>query len=128
MKNILRITATLLLLAITVSCDNVKSNKTTTLTVEGMSCAKSCVKKIETSLDLKEGVSEAKVDFEAKTVVISYDSTRVNEQDLLAVVAAAGDYKGAKTCDANCTKPCCADKKVKKKACKKDCTKSCCEK
>ena len=120
--------------------------------IEGMSCAVNCAAKIQKSLAKMDGVASAKVDFEGKKAVVSYDASKVNT-DLLAerVVNTGDQFKvmnmkvaSSKKCDAaDGAKACCAkgskeDKEACKKACedkkekatagKPGCEKACCSK
>lgn len=62
------------------------------LNVEGMSCAKNCATKIQKALSDAEGVIEATVDFKNKraTVILAPESS-LSEDDLIAIVASAGE-------------------------------------
>ncbi len=62
------------------------------LGVEGMHCA-SCVNSIEQSLRATPGVSEAAVNLASEEASVSYEPGRINEEELLAAIAAAG-YQG----------------------------------
>lgn len=61
------------------------------LTVEGMSCAKNCARKIQEALSSTVGVMSAKVDFASKRATVFLDpGSRLGEQDLINVVGSAG--------------------------------------
>ena len=101
--------------------------------IEGMSCAVGCAQKIEKSLAKMDGVAAAKVDFDAKTAVVSYDASKVNTDLLAERVVKTGDQfkvmnmqvaSSAKKCGEDCAKACCS--KEAKKECKKECEKKCC--
>lgn len=106
--------------------------KTTTFSIEGMSCQINCAAKIEKSLNNMDGVGTAKVDFESKTATVSYDAGKVTTDLLAKRVASNGDYVAGftKTCSAKCDTKCSADCKdancikcaAKKEACKIKCT------
>ncbi len=107
--------------------------------VEGMTCEVGCAARIEKKVAAMEGVAVSKVDFEAKTASVSFDSTLISFDDMRATIEALGDdYKvgdataipalklksSGKKCDASCKKECCS----KKKKCDKTCEKACCKK
>lgn len=58
--------------------NNVLANTVTEFTIEGMTCPHGCAAPIESKLSRMEGVAEAKVDFEKKTAVVSFDNTITN--------------------------------------------------
>ena len=60
------------------------------LTVEGMSCGH-CKNAVETALMDLEGVNQAEVDLDAKTVTIKYEG--VSEANLTAAIENAGPYE-----------------------------------
>lgn len=60
------------------------------LTVEGMSCGH-CKKAVETALMDLDGVNEAEVDLDAKTVTIEHE--KVSEADLTKAIENAGPYE-----------------------------------
>ena len=115
-------------------------------TIEGMTCAMGCAKSIEKKMAKMEGVKSASVDFDRKLAMVEYDEAKVNATSLEDVVKKAGDmysvtdmktvdsFSDKKTCDKDCKKPCCANKKAessdasaaKKAECKKDCKMACC--
>ncbi|MBA3985421.1 MAG: heavy-metal-associated domain-containing protein [Flavobacteriales bacterium] len=67
---------------------------TASFSVEGMKCAMGCAKVIEKNLFAMDGVKEAKVDFDSQMATVTYDEKLVNEEKLIASVAAASDtYK-----------------------------------
>ena len=116
--------------------------------IEGMSCAVGCAQKIEKSLAKMDGVASAKVDFDAKKAVVSYDASKVNTDLLAERVVKTGDQfkvmnmQVASSAKKDGAKACCKDgedKEACKKACedKKDgatasgkpgCEKACCSK
>jgi Cu+-exporting ATPase len=62
--------------------------KTTSLSIEGMSCQVMCANTIESKLSESEGVQEAKVDFEKKLATISFDATKQTPESLSKIVEA----------------------------------------
>lgn len=61
----------------------------TVLHVEGMSCSH-CKASVEKALKTLDGVNEANVSLEAKTVAIDFDPGVVNEDSLKRTIADAG--------------------------------------
>src|SRR5690554_4796440 len=115
-------------------------------TIEGMTCAMGCAKTIEKKMANMEGVKSATIDFDKKLAMVEYDEAKVTPTSLEEVVKKAGDmysvtdmhpvdaFGEKKSCDKDCKKACCADKKAeateatgeKKMACKEDCKMACC--
>lgn len=62
---------------------------TTIFSVQGMSCA-GCVATVERVLSTQSGVSNASVDFAAKTAQVEYNPTKVSADDMQRAVAQAG--------------------------------------
>ena len=56
------------------------------LEIEGMRCANGCAANIEKKLSQTQGVQSAKVDFESKQAVISYDKEQVTESTLISII------------------------------------------
>ncbi|MFD0863490.1 heavy-metal-associated domain-containing protein [Sungkyunkwania multivorans] len=113
--------------------------------IDGMTCAIGCAATIQKNLAKMEGVESAKVDFDKKLAMVSYDKTTVGFDDLaMTVTKTAEIYKVSdmksvdefgkdngekKECPADCKKECCKDKtKSDKKECAADCKKACCAK
>ncbi len=67
--------------------------ETTTMNIEGMTCAVGCAKVIENKLAGLEGVQKASVDFDTKTATIEYDATVQTPEKLTEVVEAIADGK-----------------------------------
>lgn len=61
----------------------------TVLHVEGMTCSH-CKKAVESALKILDGVNEASVDLESKTVSIDYEPGVVNEEALKKNIMDAG--------------------------------------
>ncbi len=62
-----------------------------TFTIEGMTCAVGCAATIEKKLANLEGVSAAKVNFESKQAMVTFDPSRLQLQDIAFAVTSAGD-------------------------------------
>lgn len=61
------------------------------LTIEGMSCANNCARKVQNALNDASGVISAKVDFPSKLATVFLEpGSRLNEADLIAIVRSAG--------------------------------------
>lgn len=73
----------------------VVANQTIDFKVDGMTCAMGCAAKIEKELNALPGVAHAKVDFDAKRAVVSFDSQQLSQDQILAKVEsiADGTYK-----------------------------------
>ena len=67
--------------------------ETTTMDIDGMTCAMGCAKTIENKLAGLEGVQKATVDFEKKTAVIEYDAAVQTPEKLAETVEAVADGK-----------------------------------
>jgi Cu+-exporting ATPase len=62
--------------------------------VEGMTCEVGCAARIEKKVAAMEGVATSKVDFEAKTAYVSFDSITISFDDLKTTIESLGDnYK-----------------------------------
>jgi len=62
--------------------------------IDGMTCAVGCAATIQKNLNKMEGVANAKVDFDKKIAMVSYDKAKVNFKDLEKTVLATADiYK-----------------------------------
>jgi copper chaperone CopZ len=59
------------------------------LKVGGMHC-QSCANSIEVALRSEKGVKEARVEFEKRRAMISFDSTQVDEGRIRKVITEAG--------------------------------------
>lgn len=114
-------------------------------TIEGMTCAMGCAKRIEKKLAEMDGVSSATVDFDKKLAMVEFDEGKVTTTSLEETVKSAGDMYSvtemktvesftsseakdnvAHKCTDKCHKEgCTAEMKA---ACKKDCKKACCAK
>jgi len=62
-----------------------------TLNVAGMTCG-SCATKVQEALLKVDGVKAAKINLDAKTVEIAFDSTKTNAEKLKEAVNATGSY------------------------------------
>lgn len=69
-----------------------EENKATLhLAVEGMVCAKGCAKGIEKELNTVQGIGDCKVDFEAGIAKVVYDKTKLNSEDIMAIIEDMND-------------------------------------
>ncbi|MFC4739342.1 cation transporter [Flavobacterium ponti] len=64
----------------------VANSKTASFEIEGITCAEGCANLIEGKLNKLDGVSEAKVDFDAKTATVIYDADKVNQEKITKTV------------------------------------------
>ncbi len=97
------------------------------MNIEGMTCAIGCAKTIQHKLNKTEGISDAKVDFESKMAMVTYDKNAMSENDVLALVNNDTYTATVKEgCKPGCEKACCV--KAEAKECKPGCEKACCTK
>ena len=66
------------------------SNQTVKLNISGMTCEHGCKNAIETKVAKVEVVSNVKVDFETAVADISYDPSKTNPGDIIAVIQGIG--------------------------------------
>jgi len=73
--------------------------KNVEMSIEGMSCAHSCAPTIQEKLITLEGVKEARVDFNSKLALVSYDDGITNPETIKTAIEslAEGSYKVAST-------------------------------
>ena len=70
-----------------------KSPKQIKMNIEGMVCAVGCAAMIEKNLNKTNWIKFAKVDFESKKAVLTYDANRLTTNDITQVVLnTGGDY------------------------------------
>ena len=70
-----------------------KSPKKIKMNIEGMVCAVGCAAIIEKNLNKTNWIKFAKVDFESKKAVLTYDANRLTTNDITQVVLNTGsDY------------------------------------
>lgn len=93
--------------------------QTASIDIEGMTCEIGCAKTIESKISKIEGVTESKVDFEAKKGTFTFDSNKTSEASIISTINGLLD---GKTYTASAGKSCCANKEVK------ECTQACAEK
>ena len=73
--------------------------KTASFEIEGMTCKIGCANLIERKLNKLDGVTQATVDFETKTAIVSYDADKLDQEKLTKTVegVAGGElYKVSK--------------------------------
>lgn len=164
MKTLKLLFAITLTTFITISCKNEVKTETTDVesseiknentaiakaefTIEGMTCAMGCAKRIESKLAEMEGVTSAKVDFENKLAMVEFEEGNITTSDLEETVKDAGssysvvemktvesftqneaknNVKEGHNCSKTCLKTGCPSKD--KASCKKDCKMPCCAK
>ena len=70
-----------------------KSPKQIKMNIEGMICAVGCAAMIEKNLNKTNWIKLAKVDFESKEAILTYDANRLTTSDITQVVLNTGsDY------------------------------------
>ena len=70
-----------------------KSPKQIKMNIEGMICAVGCAAMIEKNLNKTDWIKFAKVEFESKKAVLTYDASRLTINDITQVVLNTGnDY------------------------------------
>ena len=70
-----------------------KSPKQITMTIEGMVCAVGCAATIEKNLNKTNGIKLAKVDFETKKAVLTFDAELLSTNDITQVILnTSSDY------------------------------------
>lgn len=122
----------------TPAAKEVVANQTIDFKVDGMTCAMGCAAKIEKELNAMPGVAHAKVDFDAKKAVVSFDNQQLSQDQIVAKVEsiADGTYKvsdvqqsSEELAVANQTKKACCspDKKEECGKDKKGEVKACCK-
>lgn len=68
------------------------------ISIEGMTCASGCAKKIEKTVAALKGVTYSSVNFEEQTAVFKYDDSKTSEKEILETIAKLneGQYKVTK--------------------------------
>ena len=110
---------------------------TTTVFMTNLDC-QGCAKKITDNIPLSKGVEDVKVDVDAKTVTVTFDAAKTNNEALvkafakIKIEAAPMEACGGECCghqheaqaeQKECTDGCCDghDNKQEKKECEDDC-------
>ena len=66
---------------------------TATYSVDGMMCSKSCVRKVNSSLNGVDGIKSCKVDFESKTTTVVYNDEIIDSDKIGKTIAEKTYYK-----------------------------------
>ena len=66
---------------------------TATYSVDGMMCSKSCVRKVNSSLNGVDGIKSCKVDFESKTTTVVFDDEKINSDKIAKTITDKTYYK-----------------------------------
>ena len=66
---------------------------TATYSVDGMICSKSCVRKVNSSLNGVDGIKSCKVDFESKTTTVVYNDEIIDSDKIGKTIAEKTYYK-----------------------------------
>ena len=69
----------------------VASNDSTLLSIEGMMCPSGCAKPIEEKLASCTGVSACVVDFENQTAFVRFDNSAITPDSMIQVIGAVND-------------------------------------
>tara|TARA_X000001036_G_C20305196_1_gene654051 strand:+ start:71 stop:388 length:318 start_codon:yes stop_codon:yes gene_type:complete len=66
---------------------------TTTYRIDGMMCTKSCVKKVNETLNSVDGVKSYQVDFESGTATVVYDDVIIDSKRIAKSISEKTYYK-----------------------------------
>ena len=66
---------------------------TATYSIDGMMCSKSCVRKVNSSLNGVDGIKSCKVDFESKTTTVVFDDEKINSDKIAKTITDKTYYK-----------------------------------
>ena len=66
---------------------------TATYSVDGMMCSKSCVQKVNNSLDGIDGIKSCKADFNSKTTTVVYNDEIIDSDKIGKTIAEKTYYK-----------------------------------
>ena len=66
---------------------------TATFSVDGMMCSKSCVRKVNNSLNGIDGIKSCKVDFGSKTTTVVFDDEIIDSDIIANTIAEKTYYK-----------------------------------
>tara|TARA_B100000945_G_scaffold273301_1_gene236164 strand:+ start:432 stop:785 length:354 start_codon:yes stop_codon:yes gene_type:complete len=68
-------------------------NTTTIFKVHGMMCAMSCPKQINASLNGVDGIKSSEVDFDSKTVTVTFDDNKINSKVIAKTISSKTYFK-----------------------------------
>ena len=115
MKKIILVLFVALFSIAVVDAQQPKAKQTVTTTfVTDIDCA-GCAKKVDNTIPYEKGVKDVKVDVAAKTVTVTFDPSKTNNETLIKAFAKIKIKAEAGCCD-GCTE----------KSEKKECTDTCC--
>ena len=66
---------------------------TATYSIDGMMCSKSCVRKVNSSLNGVDGIKSCKVDFESKTTTVVFDDEKIDSDKIAKTISKGTYYK-----------------------------------
>ena len=66
---------------------------TATYSVDGMMCSKSCVRKVNNSLDGIDGIKSCKVDFGSSTTMVVFDDEIIDSDKIAATITEKTYFK-----------------------------------
>ena len=61
--------------------------------IDGMMCAVSCPKQINASLDGVDGIKSSVVDFDSKTVTVTFDDNKINSKVIAQTISSKTYFK-----------------------------------
>lgn len=73
--------------------------ETATFKIDGMTCSMGCAKTIERKLTETEGIQDAKVDFDKKEAIVSFDAAILSTEKITKTVESVADGKTYKVLD-----------------------------
>ena len=88
-----------------------------TFSVEGMVCGVGCVNKIKIAINSLDGVEVCEVDFNAGTMKVDYDKSKLNDKVIISHLTTNTSFKFSLLADipskdiTTCSKSCCPEKK-----------------
>tara|TARA_R110001583_G_scaffold28190_2_gene100365 strand:- start:5456 stop:5821 length:366 start_codon:yes stop_codon:yes gene_type:complete len=101
-----KIASLLIIVLITVSCNETKKEDSTTtankkevaanyksieVEIEGMTCEIGCARLIQSKLSKVDGITYTKVDFESKKGIFTFDSNKLTKEDIALNVSKIAD-------------------------------------
>ena len=87
--------------------------------VEGMFCGVGCVNTIKTQIGTLEGINSCDVSFEKSIMVIDYDDSKLNDEQIIKLLTDSTSYRvtllkeESIETSPNCKKSCCSKKEKK---------------
>ena len=63
--------------------------------IDGMKCAKSCVNKIKNEIQTLDGVNNLELDFKNSVMMVDYDETKLNDQKIINYLSENTSYSAS---------------------------------